>query len=73
MYRDLEHKSLTVVDRLEGVQDGGKLGGVELDCAKASIHHVSHIGELHERFQWRLLTIDDGTDDLRVVLVSYLR
>lgn len=35
-YRDLEHKLLAVVFRLEGVQDRRQLGGVELDCGTVS-------------------------------------
>lgn len=31
-YRDLKHKFLAVVLRLERVQDGRELGGVEFDC-----------------------------------------
>ena len=31
-YRDLEHELLAAIVRLQGVQNGGKLGRIELDC-----------------------------------------
>lgn len=39
-YRDLEHKLLAIVVRLEGVQDRGQLVGIELHCFNC----VSRIG-----------------------------
>lgn len=36
-YRDLEDELLVVVLELEGVQNGGQLGGIEFHCATSQL------------------------------------
>ena len=67
-YRDLEHKLLAVVVRLDGVQNSGQLSAIEFDC-----EFISSCPAENDRFcesqktvvgYFMRLTVDNGTDDL---------
>lgn len=55
-YRDLEHELLAIVGGLKGVENGGELLGIELDCRLASAYLSCDDVESIE-----ILTIDNGT------------
>ncbi len=59
-YRDLEDELLAIVDGLKGVENGGELLGIELDCRRRQLHATGGCpkGRAEAR---EPLTIDDGT------------
>ena len=59
-YRDLEDELLAIVDGLKGVENGGELLGIELDCRPRQLHATGGCpdGRVEAR---EPLTIDDGT------------
>jgi hypothetical protein len=60
-YRDLEDELLAIVDGLKGVENGGELLGIELDCRRLSAACDRELPD-GARFETaELLTIDDGT------------
>jgi hypothetical protein len=73
-YCDLEHELLTAIVGVEGVEDGGQLFGVELDCGgkvkllawrcfSAALSPGERCSGVH--------TIDDGTNDLMDLAFSH--
>lgn len=70
-YSDLKDKLVALVVGLKGVQDGGELGGVELDYgARVSTEPESRGDDSEGRPGRCLHTVDDGTDNLEAIRVS---
>ena len=66
-YSDLEHKLLAVVGGLKGVQNRRQLSTVELDYRGISLHRILDDDTMSARCRIAL-TVDDGTNDLIVVV-----
>lgn len=64
-YRDLEDELLAIVGGLKGIENGGELLGVELDCRARQLNATGRRRPLADGARGvadaELLTIDDGT------------